>query len=54
MGRKKKPPPDDPEWSAKFIEVAEEISEEGAEERFEEAMKRILVPKPNVRNKADE
>jgi len=41
MGRKKKPQPDDPERSARFMEVAEEIQAEDAEEKFEEAMKRI-------------
>jgi hypothetical protein len=42
MGRKKKVEPDDPERSARFIETAERIQAEDAEERFEEAMKRIL------------
>ncbi len=42
MGRKKKPPPDDPERSARFMEIAEQIQAEDAEKRFDEAMKRIL------------
>jgi len=49
MGRKKKPPSDDPERSARFIETAERIQAEDAEERFEEAMKRIAKA---VRKKA--
>jgi hypothetical protein len=36
---------DDPEQSARFIETAERIQADDAEERFEDAMKRILVPK---------
>ncbi len=46
MGRKKKPKPDDPERSARFIETAERIQAEDAEQRFEEAMRRILAKKP--------
>jgi hypothetical protein len=42
MGRKKKPEPDDPERSARFIKMAEEIQTEDAEERFDEALKQIL------------
>jgi len=45
MGRKKKVEPEDPEQSARFIETAELIQAEDAEERFEEAMKRILLVK---------
>jgi hypothetical protein len=45
MGRKKKPEWDDPEQSARFIELAEQIQAEDAEERFEEAMKRIITAK---------
>jgi hypothetical protein len=42
MGRKKKLPPDDPERSARFMEIAEQIQDEKAEERFEEVVKRVL------------
>ena len=42
MGIRKKSEPDDPERSARFIEIAEQIQAEDAEERFEEAMKCIL------------
>jgi hypothetical protein len=45
MGRKKKPAPDDPEQSARFMETAERLLGEDAEEKFEEAMKRILSTK---------
>jgi len=45
MEKEKKFEPDNPEQSAQFIEIAERIQEEGAEERFEEAMKRVLTAK---------
>jgi hypothetical protein len=45
MGIKKKIEPDDPERSARFIETAERIQAEDAEERFEKAMKRIVAAK---------
>jgi hypothetical protein len=45
MGRKKKVEPDDPERSARFIELAERIQDEDAKERFEEAMKKIAKAK---------
>jgi hypothetical protein len=51
MGRKKKPEPDDPEQSARFIEKAKEIQDENADERFEEAMKRILFRKGREKEK---
>ena len=43
MGRKKKPQPENPEQYARFKETAERIADEDAEERFEEAMKRIAT-----------
>jgi hypothetical protein len=45
MGRKKKVEPDNPERSARFIETAERIQADDAEERFEEAMKRMASGK---------
>jgi hypothetical protein len=42
MGRKKKPIPDDPKEYARFKETAERIQDENAEEKFNEAMERIL------------
>jgi hypothetical protein len=46
MGRKKKLQPDDKEQYARFVEAAPEHFGEDAEERFEEAMKKILIAKP--------
>lgn len=57
MGRKKKAKWDDPEQSARFIELAEEIQADDAEQRFEEAMKRILSAKrknPTLENDIQE
>ena len=45
MARKKKPEWDDPERSELFIETAGRIQADDAEERFEEAMKRIARAK---------
>ena len=45
MGRKKKPIRDDPERYARFVELAERIQADDAEERFEEAMKKIAKAK---------
>ena len=45
MGEKKKPEWDDEEESARFIETAERIQDEHAEERFEESIKRVLLVK---------
>jgi hypothetical protein len=46
MGRKKKVTPDDPEQYARFVKLAEEMQTDDAEERFEEAMKRVVAFKP--------
>ncbi len=54
MGRKKKPESDDPERSARFIETAQRIQAEDAEERFEEAMKKIAAATgPRISNQKD-
>ncbi len=53
MGRKKKPKPDDPEQYARFAETAERILAEDAEERLEEAMKRIVSFKPKREKSSD-
>ena len=45
MGRKKKPKPDDPEQSARFLETAKAVQAEDAKERFEKAISKILKPK---------
>lgn len=45
MGKKKKPKLDDPGQYARFVKVAEEHLGEDAEEKLEEAMKKILSKK---------
>lgn len=35
--------PDDPEEYARFVKLAEEIQDEGAEDRFEDAVGKILT-----------
>jgi len=45
IARKKKPEWDDPGRSALFMETAERIQADDAEERFKEAMKRIAKAK---------
>ncbi len=45
MGRKKKPKPDDAEQYARFVKVAEEHLGEDAEEKLDEALKKILPAK---------
>lgn len=45
MGRKKKLKWDDPEQSARFIEVGERLLGDDAEEKLEEAMKKIAKAK---------
>jgi hypothetical protein len=46
MSKKKKLVPDDKEQSARFAKAAKEHFGEDAEERFEEALKKILLKKP--------
>src|SRR5580693_4407052 len=45
MPRKPKPPPDDPEQSKRFIEIAREIGASASKEEFERAFKRVALPK---------
>jgi hypothetical protein len=45
MGRKKKVKWDDPEQSARFLETAKAVQEEGAEERFEKMCEKVLNKK---------
>lgn len=45
MEEKKQSEYDDPEQSARFIETAERIQADDAEERFDEALKRIVRAK---------
>ncbi len=49
--KKKKREPDDPEQFARFVEVAENIKADDADERFEEAFGRIIQSKPKKRVK---
>jgi hypothetical protein len=45
MAGKKKPKMSDKEQYARFLETAEAVQEEGAEERFKKAVGKILKPK---------
>lgn len=42
MARKPNPPPDDPEQSKRFIDLAREVQAEGTEEDFNRAFKKII------------
>jgi hypothetical protein len=53
MGRKKKPKPQDPEQYAAFVELAERIQTEDADERFKEAIKKIAKAKPRKPKQSD-
>jgi len=46
MKEKKKLEYDDPEQSARFIELGEQLLEDDAEEKLDEAMKRIARHRP--------
>jgi len=46
MEKNKKQEYDDPEQSARFIELGEQLLEDDAEEKLEEAMKKILSKAP--------
>jgi len=52
MEKNKKHEYDDPEQSARFIELGEQLLEDDAEEKLDEAMKRILATKPTKPKKA--
>ena len=41
MPRNPKPPPDDPEQSKRFVEIAREVGAEGTKEDFDRAFKRV-------------
>jgi hypothetical protein len=50
MPRKPNPPPDDPEQSKRFIDMAREVdANEGpaGREAFERAFKKVVKPKPS-------
>ena len=46
---KKNPPPDDPEQSKRFIDMAREVQAEGSKEEFEKAFKKVAKEKPKGR-----
>jgi hypothetical protein len=46
--KKKKIEPDDPEQFARFVEVAEEIKADDADELFEAAFEKITKAKPKT------
>jgi len=46
MPRKRKPPPDDPEQSKRFIEAAREIGTDESPEAFERVFKKVALSKP--------
>jgi hypothetical protein len=46
MPRKPKPPPDDPEQSKRFIDLAREVEAEGSKEEFERAFKKVAKVRP--------
>ncbi|MDA8305439.1 MAG: hypothetical protein M0Z81_01200 [Deltaproteobacteria bacterium] len=54
MTRKKKTTPDDPQQFARFVELAEQIKADDAEERFEEVMGKIITAKPKKGSKEQE
>jgi hypothetical protein len=41
MARKSNPPPDDPEQSKRFIDLAREVEAEGTEEDFVKAFRKV-------------
>jgi hypothetical protein len=45
MSRKPNPPPDDPEQSKRFIEIAREAEADGTKEEFERAFKKVARSK---------
>jgi hypothetical protein len=55
MARKSTPPPDDPEQSKRFIEIAREVGAEGTQEEFDKAFRKVASrvpqrPKPDRAN----
>ena len=45
MPRKPKPPPDDPEQSKRFIEIAREVGADSTPEEFDRAFKKVAKPR---------
>jgi len=48
MPRKPTPPPDDPEQSKRFIDMAREVETEGAEEDFVKAFRKVASRRPQL------
>ena len=46
MPRKPNPPPDDPEQSKRFIDIAREVGAEGTQEDFGKAFRKIASQQP--------
>ena len=47
MPRKPKPPPDDPEQSKRFIEIAREAEADSSKEEFDRAFRKVTAqPRP--------
>jgi hypothetical protein len=44
-------PPDDPEQSKRFIDMAREVEAEGSKKDFEKAFKKIAKEKPSAKAK---
>jgi hypothetical protein len=49
MPRKPAPPPDDPEQSKRFIDMARAVEAEGTDEEFSRAFKKIISHKGSKR-----
>jgi len=50
MPRKPAPPPDDPEQSKRFIDMAREVEAEGTEEDFIRAFRKVASRAPKQSN----
>ena len=50
MPRKPKPPPDDPEQSKRFIDMAREIGADATKGEFERAFKKVLYHRQDKEN----
>jgi hypothetical protein len=52
MPRKPNPPPDDPEQSKRFIEIAREVEAGGTQEEFDKTFRKVTSRSPQ-RSKPD-
>jgi hypothetical protein len=53
MARKKSPPPDDPEQSKRFIDMAREVEAAETEEEAERAFRSVAKEKPSPKKAKD-